>query len=233
MIDAETLAYNKRQYEQVYGSTVEFADFIAPLMHDAKNIVDIGCGAGAPTKYLADRFPQTELFVGIEKEQELLEIASEKTNPKTFFMKGDVFDLPSSLKPDGVISLQMFSWLSEIEAPLIQICTKLKPEWIAFSSLFFEGDISCDIKVHEPKVPRESFYNIYSIPAVSELLGKYGYYQFRIQKFGKGPNLQPMPKPFSLQAMRSYTVDTVEGGRMIMSGPLMLPWYFLSYRKVI
>ena len=228
-MDAETLAYNKRQYEQTYGSTIEFAEFIRPLMQGTKNVIDLGCGAGAPTKYLALTFPEAELFLGIDKDPDLIEMASKEAVPRTAFIQGDLFNLPS-LHPDAVISLQTFSWLPEIMKPLFEICTKLKPQWLAFSSLFYDGAISCDIIVKEPMVPRKAFYNIYSIPAVTAFIGYHGYDPVEIRRFGKGENLQPMPKPENKDAMRSYTIDAGED-RMIFSGPLYLPWYFLSYRK--
>jgi trans-aconitate methyltransferase len=58
------------------------------------------------------------------------------------FFQGDWFSM-SSEAFDRVISLQTLSWLPEFETPLEQIFTKIKPKWIAATSLLYEGDISC------------------------------------------------------------------------------------------
>jgi len=74
----------------------------------------------------------------------------------------------------GVISLQTLSWLPEFEQPLRQIFEKIAPDWIAMSSLFYEGDISCKIEVEEHAAGNHFFYNVYSIPAVSRFAREFG-----------------------------------------------------------
>jgi len=224
-LDAETIAYNKRQWDHIYESTVEFGKFIAPWAQHSKSIFDLGCGAGANTVYLSKQFDAR--FTGVDISRELLDIARNKVTGVNF-LQADMNKLPEAFGVDGVISLQTFSWMRAIEEPLHQICFKLKPKWFAFSSLFYDGDISCEIIVHEPKRPRESYYNIYSIPRTITFLKKYGYLIAALKPFDIGCDLSKSKNP---DLMQTYTETLEDGRRLQISGPLMLPWYFMCFEK--
>jgi SAM-dependent methyltransferase len=226
--DPETLAYHDRHAERV-GSTAVFAAFIEPWMEDSCRVFDVGCGAGGATEYLAREFPQTQLF-GLDVSGVLLEKAKASCPTVKNFYKEDLTDISIKYhRIDGVVSLQTFSWMPEIETPLAQICTKINPRWLAFSSLFYEGDISCQIIVDEPKRPRRSYYNIYSIPRTIAFLKERGYMVARVKPFYIDVDL---PVPDNLNIMKTYTGMTEDGMRLQFSGPLMLPWYFLCFEKM-
>ena len=158
------------------------------------------------------------------------EIAADVDNVRLF--NGNCFNLNNSLigKYDGVISLQVLSWLSEWQCPMEQIC-KLRPRFIALSSLFYEGDIEWIINVKNYERPDESknsdhtdaFYNIYSLPKIKRYLSEEGYDFFRFKSFEIDIDI---PKPDSLD-WGTYTVRTDEGKRMQMSAAMFLPWYFI------
>jgi trans-aconitate methyltransferase len=225
-LDSETLAYHRRQWERPYESTVAFADFIGPWAAASNSIVDIGCGTGANTVYLAKWFRAR--FVGIDSSRELIDEARNHPTGVTFEV-GDAYRLTERFGVDGVISLQAFSWMPEIEGPLGQICSKIKPRWIAFSSLFYEGDISCHIVVDEPRRPRQSYYNIYSIPRTVACMKMHGYKAARIKPYEIDVDL---PKPDNPDLMKTWTLPDEDGRRLQISGPLLLPWYFMCFEKM-
>jgi len=212
--DEETKKYNEQQWRNPYRSTVAFAEFIRPMMENTETVADLGAGGGAPTAYMQKKFPNSQFFAFDIKPQKNVEYI-------------DMFNLPDDIDFMGyeaVISLQTLSWLPEYETPLSQIATKIRPKWMAFSSLFYEGEISCRIEVNERLRPRESYYNIYSIPQVSTFLGHLGYKPRKMQRFDIDIS---MPKPANNNIMKSYTFHG-----HVYSGPLYLPWWFLAYEKI-
>ncbi len=40
---------------------------------------------------------------------------------------------------DGVLLVQVLSWVSDYEKPLNQVFRKVRPKWIAVTALFYEG----------------------------------------------------------------------------------------------
>lgn len=224
--DPETLAYHARQ-KDTNGSHVAFGDFIAPFMEGSSRVIDAGCGAGYPTNYLAGRFAPVR-FIGLDQSETL--IASAKINCPNVqnFYVDDLTNLSIKYhRIDGVVSLQTFSWMPDIGTPLEQICINIFPHWIAFSSLFYEGEISCQIVVSEPTRPRKSYYNVYSIPDVERMLATYGYRMTDCMPFNIDVDLPQPPNP---DIMKTYTVSTA-ARRLQISGPLMLPWYFLAFER--
>jgi trans-aconitate methyltransferase len=68
--------YSVRQYKKTYGSTVEFVKFIEKYINlNKKNIVDLACGGGANTIYLAKKYPQSN-FLGIDRDRSLISIGN-------------------------------------------------------------------------------------------------------------------------------------------------------------
>lgn len=227
-LDSETIAYHNRHGERV-GSTVAFSHFIVPGMLNSKRVFDVGCGAGGPTEFMAKAFGETQFF-GLDVSEELLATAKIQCPTVRNFYREDLTNISIKYhRIDGVVSLQTFSWMPDIETPLDQICTKINPRWMAFSSLFYEGDISCKIVVDEPQRPRQSFYNIYSIPRTAVFLKERGY---RLAEFEPFHIETDLPKPANMDLMKTYTIPVENGPRLQISGPLMLPWYFLAFEKI-
>lgn len=197
-------------------------------------VVDIGCGAGAATAYLASQHAGTE-FVGIDISQKLVGIAKTISPTKNLrnlsFVVGDCFDLGARSGVDGVVSLQTLSWLSNYEEPLQQIFEKLSPDWVAASSLFYDGEISCRTEVDEHATGRQFFYNVYAIPAVARFVEKFGYQLADAQPFVIDIDL---PRPVDRDAMATYTVRTADADapeRLQVSGPQLMSWYFITLTR--
>lgn len=105
----------------------------------------------------------------------------------------------------------------------------LNPEWIAMSSLFYDGRINFYINLddHEQNGGGEHYYNIYSLPLVKELFERNGYKKFYYEKFDIDIDL---PKPKGKE-MGTYTVKTEDGERLQISGALLMPWYFVLAKR--
>ena len=231
--------YHFNQFEFPKESTKAFGNFLLDELKNSELVLDLGCGAGAASTYFALKNPSTK-FIGIDISEKLVSYASEKSNqPNLTFEQGDWLDLQHSLRNkslnlnevDGVISLQTLSWLPDMYEPLMNIFHHVGPNWIGISSLFYTGDISCQVEIIEHKRTRRSFYNTYSLKELARLSKQYGYELSRYEKFLMPVDLE---KPTDEDRMGTYTlaVSAASGvSRIQISGPLLMNWYFVLLLK--
>ena len=217
--DPETWSYHVNQYAEPYRSTVKFEEFIKEKLHGAELVIDAGSGSGAPTHYLASKHPGTK-FTGLEISRELL--ASSKIKDNLTFERDDLTNLKVRFDVDGVTLIQVLSWLPGYETALHQIATRVRPKWIAASTLLWPGDIDCNIVVREHKRPRESFYNIYGLPGLMRFMAGEGYPLGQYRPFNIDIEL-PQSSP---DYMKSFTSNGE-----LFSGPLYLPWGFVMFER--
>jgi SAM-dependent methyltransferase len=222
--DKETRAYHLKQWNEPYRSTVHFCDFIADKLDAAKKVVDLGCGAGAPTNFLANRYPKVN-FIGLDISKEL--ISCTKSGPNLDFEVDDAENLLIRFGVDGVVMMQTLHTMPDPAIPLHQVATRLRPAWIALSTLIYEGNINCKIVVSEPMVPRMQYYNVFGLPGLCKQMLAEGYVCTKHQPFQIDVDL---PKPNDLDVMGTYTLNT-ENGRLQCSGPLVLPWGFVMFER--
>jgi len=224
--DPETLKFHQNQQNIVYSSTTHFARFIDDKLKTAKLVVDAGCGMGGPTTYLARNYAHVE-FVGIDVSEALIEHAQSWHNLS--FMVADLENLGEwSNDIDGVTCIAALSWMENYKTALDQISRKINPQWIAASTLIYEGNIDCRIVVAEYKRPRVSYYNIYALPQLDAFMHERGYARTKLEKFEIDIDLE---KPANPDLMGTYTLQVASGGRIQCSGPLVLPWHFLMYER--
>jgi len=233
-----TMEYHCKQFLEPKRMTVAFEEFLSRNCNISSGyILDLGCGGGAADVYLSKLHPELKIL-GIDIVEKAFELfdhfADENTKRCVTLQKGDWYNLDKSLigKFDGVVSLQSLSWLEDWKSPLEKICD-LKPNWLALSSLFYEGKINYQIRLTDyelkgKEVPyQETYYNIYSIPIVRNFLAEHGYKDFVFEPFEIDIDL---PKPQSLDA-GTYTVKTEEGRRLQISAAMLMPWYFIFASK--
>jgi hypothetical protein len=123
---------------------------------------------------------------------------------------------------DGVMSLQVLSWLPDYEKPLEQIITKINPRWIAITSLFYPGQITARTVIHEHLRDREINYNTYSLPKFSNFCSSLGYKITFSSVFDFPFDL---PAPETVDLMGTYTLKSVENDvRIQISGPILMNW---------
>ena len=233
-ISEASLAYHTQQWDSVKQSTLAFERFCAVELRSSKNVIDLGAGAGAATAFLARKHPAVN-FTAFDYSTELTRtgeaVAKSKGLTNMAFQQGDWYELEANRAFDGVVSLQTLSWLPNFEDPLKQVFQKLRPKWMALSSLFYDGDISCQIEVNEHARERKSFYNVYAIPAVMRFCATHGYDLVEATPFEIDIDIA---KPADKNAMGTYTerVDRGDGTtkRLQRSGPLLMPWYMLMLR---
>ena len=74
---------------------------------------------------------------------------------------------------------------------------------------------------------QESPYNVLSFPLVKDYLIKLGFNKFKFERFNISINL-PKTNP---NRMGTHTELMQNQSRIMISGPIMLPWYFLFAEK--
>lgn len=225
--------YHQRQFEAPYRSTEVFVQWLDEMFSSCakKCICDLGCGGGANIAYMARKYPSIN-FEGIEINEELISSGNKKLADmnNAQIIKGDLYHLDSSLKNryKGIISFQTLSWLPEYNEAIYSMA-ELEADWIALSSLFYEGDIDYTIQLKNytrataTAMYQECYYNIYSLNKVRELFANLGYTEFKYKRFDIDVDL---PKPEKAE-LGTYTEKLENGRRIQISGGLMLPWYFI------
>lgn len=234
-LDEEGYCYHKNQWDVPKRSTLAFEEFVSGHLSVSKNVIDMGAGSGAATAILAQRYREVN-FTAFDYSSELIavgrKIALEKRVENLCFEQGDWFNMKKTTSFDGCISLQTLSWLPEFCHPLVSVFRNISPKWMAITSLFYEGDITCRIEVEEHKKNRKCFYNVYSIPAIGRLCAEEGYSLVKVEPFKIDIDIE---RPTDLDVMGTYTRRLVDGineeDRVQISGPLLMNWYMLLIEK--
>lgn len=233
-----TMNYHRKQFLEPKRSTVAFEEFLTQCRNiDNSNILDLACGGGAVELYLTKLHPKLKIHGVdiIDKSFRLLEEFTDISERQNITLtQGDWYNLSDGFigKYDGVISLQSLSWLEDWKIPMEKVC-RLNPDWIAMSSLFYEGRINYQVKLTDYEIPtedrdyQETYYNIYSIPMIKEYLLEWGYTDFKYEPFNIDIDLE---KPNHMDA-QTYTIRTEDGKRMQISGAMLMPWYFIYASK--
>jgi ubiquinone/menaquinone biosynthesis C-methylase UbiE len=237
-LDVKSMDYHLNQYRTQKASTLLFAEFIRDYVKDNQKIIDLGTGAGAALSYLASVYKNTT-FLGIDLEDSLIEHANQNRltdsdDGSVRFETGDVFNLKEfeSISPEGVISLQALSWLSDYKQPMEQVYEVLKPKWIAVTSLFYEGWISAKTVITEHKREKTTFYNTICLPEFEKHANDFKYKLKKVERFDINIDL---PKPIDSDFMGTYTKTVSSESRnerLQISGPLLMNWYSVSLVRV-
>jgi len=110
---------------------------------------------------------------------------------------------------------------------------KLNSKWIALTSLFYDGEISCKIEINdyaftmEGRECKEICCNIHSLIHVQKFFEECNFKKFKYTQFEIDVDLpEPQERGFG-----TYTEKLEDGRRLQISGPLLMPWYFVSASK--
>ena len=224
-----------KQLNYPYQSTLDFENFLIRnkvLNSKTKNILDIGCGLGANLRYFSEKNPDKNFF-GWDYSKKQIKLAKfyNKKLKKNFFIKDALKKNRSKIKFDLIYSIHTFCVFKKIEKAIYSI-TKLKPNWIAINSLFFDGYL--DILIHMRDLKNKSIsdsdpdadFNIHSLPNTKKIFKRCGY------KVVKTKQYFPKKKILKPKGRGSYTIKSEFNKNTTFSGPVYLPWYFLLAKKI-
>jgi ubiquinone/menaquinone biosynthesis C-methylase UbiE len=235
-LDNADFSYHEKQFETPYRSTILFCDWLEHLglinCHSELIIADIGCGQGANIFYMSKRYPNCK-FIGLELNPELVSIGNKHFLNNNFnnckLFQADMYNLSPSMtsKIDAVLSFQTLSWLPEYTKPLNSMLS-IGAQWLAFTSLFYDGPISCKIEMQDYESnytpSTQSYYNIYSIPQIRKHCSDRNYDKFVFTPFEIDIDIPPQEN----KKRGTFTQKTISGNRLQFSGPILMPWYFIK-----
>jgi len=227
-----------KQFKQPLYSTAAFEKFLAGhACFSGGVILDIGCGCGAVTSYMANRHKRTR-FIGSDYNRYLISEAKKipfnRSLKNLEFKAADLFSLKKYFKEDfsGIYSVHTLCCFKRIE-PVIKNLANLRPNWIAFNSLFYEGPLDALIHIRDHSRPElkdnnpDGDFNIFSLELTKKTFAKNGFRKFFFRRFQIPVRLR-MPEGGK---RGTYTMRTELGRHTQFSGPVHLPWYFVLAKK--
>ncbi len=232
------IKYHKNQYKKIYRSTKLFLKFIENQEKiNGKTIIDVGCGAGANTLYMAKSFKKSKI-IGLDKDRELINHANKivKINKikNCEFYNCDIKQIKKIRKKiprkiDIVLSFHVMSFLDIWYDEFLKKTIQLNPKTIAHSSLFYDG--FAELKIYATDFSKNdfngSYYNIFSFKKIEDFLKKRNFYNFKKKIMEIDINLKK-PKH---GGMGSYTLNLKNNKKILKSGPISLPWGYFYSRK--
>lgn len=103
-------------------------------MLDNKSILDLGCGSGIHTKYLATKFPKVKSIVGMDNSREFIKIAKEVNSDKLItYTLGSMDRIPAKSNSfDLIYSRYTLHYSKNLAKTLKEIYRVTKPNGILF-----------------------------------------------------------------------------------------------------
>ena len=104
--------YHKKQHDKIYRSTELFLRFVEKYENlNNKFILDVGCGAGANTIYLAKKFPRSTI-IGIDQNKSAINFAKQISKAKKVknceFYNSNILNFKKKIKIDIILSFHFF-----------------------------------------------------------------------------------------------------------------------------
>lgn len=120
------MAWNPGRYNKFRAERLMPIQDILPLLEIRSNIdiIDLGCGTGTLTEYLAELFPDCSA-IGIDSSNEMLEKALERKNENLRFKLQRIEDI--SGKWDLVFSHSAIQWVEDHKTLIPSLCSCVKP----------------------------------------------------------------------------------------------------------
>ena len=226
------------QLKKPYDSTIAFYKLLLKLNFlnkNTKNIIDIGTGIGANLHFFSSKNKNIN-FLGTDYEVSKIQKARRlNTNLKIKFKKLNILKSVKSFqnKFDGLICIHTLCCFRDLDIVLKNFC-KIRPNWIAINSLFFDGDLDVLIHIRDNKNKKlkdnnpNGDFNIFSIKKAKDIFKKNGY-----KIVSKNPYF-PIRKINKLEKGKrgSYTIKTEFNKYTTFSGPVHLPWHFIVAKKI-
>ena len=102
---------------------------LVPILKEGLRVLDVGCGAGAISKGIAEKVGKTGQVVGIDRNEELIEegkiLFSAQSN--LALIVTELFEYEPVEKFDLIVSARVLQWLDNPQEALAKMKTWLKP----------------------------------------------------------------------------------------------------------
>ena len=102
---------------------------LVPILKEGLRVLDVGCGAGAISKGIAEKVGKTGQVVGIDRNEELIEEGKVLFGAQSnlALIDTELFEYEPTEKFDLIVSARVLQWLDNPQAALAKMKTWLKP----------------------------------------------------------------------------------------------------------
>ena len=217
-------------------STKEIFKIFTKLKINNLSTLDLACGNGANLIFLKRKFKNKKYCLGYDSNKKLIKIGLKSNTFDNLDLKyGNILNLNKNLKNKFklITSFQTLSWLKDYERASREMI-KLNSNYIFISSLFWEGLIDFNIKLNYLKnssyrreINSTVYYNIYSLKNFIDFYKKNNFKIILCKKFTLKKNIKNKFK----NIMGTYTLKS-DNKNIQISGPILMNWYFLIFKKI-
>lgn len=131
---AESIHDLARAEDAALALTVAHAD-----LHDGQHILELGCGWGSLTLYMAEHFPHSRITAvsnSHSQRQHVEEVAASRGLHNIKVITADMNDFSTALQFDRVVSVEMFEHMRNYQLLFGRIANWLKPDGKFFMHIF-------------------------------------------------------------------------------------------------
>jgi SAM-dependent methyltransferase len=228
------MPYHKRQFDEPYRSTLKLGEFLRQIMGpEIRDVLDVGCGAGANIHYLSQIFPNRR-WTGVDIAGEVLFPVGRprlaQRGVAADLVEGSFYDL-TGLFPDRkfdlVLSIQTLMTTEDYADALSQLLAVTR-RWLVVTSLFTHFNVDARIAMMDYTWPENVqgpfYYSVFSIGRFRRFCETHGCGRVITNDFDIDIDL-PVPEA---KGLGTYTRQLAEGPRLQFSGPVLLPWKFVA-----
>lgn len=215
--------YHLKQYEYPYESVKYLIKHLKNLKFS--NMLEIGCGAGSLYYHL--RNSGEFVYTGIDINETVINIAKEQniSNSHANFEVKCCFDLKDE-QFDIVISNQCLLIISpELQDDYIKQHFISSSMYVVFFSLFTDSELEIFTRINDPYNNQIVYYNILPVKKMIEMNPDY---ELIVNEWFNIEKDLEIPKT---PGRGTYTINTIDKGRLQFSDVIHLPWKLLIFKK--
>jgi ubiquinone/menaquinone biosynthesis C-methylase UbiE len=230
---AQAQAYYRKSALTKTRQQERLEQLLAACRIEPREIADVACGAGGTSAHLGAMYPRAS-YTLIDLNTDALAMAREYTaGLNARYLVEDIYSLSAADDSfDLVVCWQTLSWLDDAGRAVSELVRICKPGGRVFASSLFNVDADVDVysRVIDHTRPSSQAnltvpYNTYSALTVERwLAGRVAGWQ--LHDFDIGLDL-----PRTGRGLGTHTVATADGGRLQISGGMLLNWKILELRK--
>lgn len=192
---------------------------------------DLGCGAGANTRYLSDKFRGIK-FLGLDRNNKLIDWANASwANDNVSYVARDIGVVGKDAElqsPTHLLAIQVLSFLPSYTT-MIDCIARIKPKKVAFTTLSWDGpdDVYIEAVRSLDKGPTKFFNHVIARVNLIKSFAQIGYYETSWEELSIDVDLPGHDE----NEWGTRTLKINNDSRLQISGPLLMPWKMAEFSR--